>query len=168
MALTMHGLGVREICNVYGATETYGNATVTGAHEPEALRLSSQGKPLPGMQLRIIDPDTQAVLPPGEVGEILVAGYVTPGYYRDPENNARAFDAEGYFRTGDLGILDAEGRLHFRGRLKELIKSGGITISPLEVEEYLMTHPKVKHASVVGLPDAMQGEVPVAAVALRE
>jgi len=168
MALTMHGLGVREICNVYGATETYGNATVTDASEPEALRLHSQGKPLPGMQLRIVDPETRVVLPPGKVGEILVAGYVTPGYHRDPENNAQAFDAEGYFRTGDLGMLDAEGRLHFRGRLKDLIKSGGINISPLEVEAYLMTYPKVQYASVVGLPDAMKGEVPVAAVQLRE
>jgi fatty-acyl-CoA synthase len=168
VALTMHGLGVREICNVYGATETYGNATVTDASEPEALRLHSQGKPLPGMQLRIVHPETRAALPPGEVGEILVTGYVTPGYYRDPENNASAFDAEGYFRTGDLGMLDTEGRLHFRGRLKDLIKSGGINISPLEVETYLMTYPKVQYAAVVGLPDAMKGEVPVAAVALRD
>lgn len=168
VALTMHGLGVREICNVYGATETYGNATVTDAHEPEALRLHSQGKPLPGMQLRIVHPETHAVLPPGEVGEILVAGYVTPGYYCDPENNAQAFDAEGYFRTGDLGMLDAEGRLHFRGRLKELIKSGGINISPLEIEAYLMTYPKVQYAAVVGFPDTMKGEVPVVALQLRE
>jgi fatty-acyl-CoA synthase len=166
IALTMHELGVREICNVYGATETYGNATVTDASEPEALRLHSQGKPLPGMQLRIVHPDTQEVLPAGEVGEIRVAGYVTPGYYRDPENNDRAFDTEGYFCTGDLGMLDAEGRLHFCGRLKDLIKSGGINISPLEVETYLMTSPKVQYAAVVGLPDAMKGEVPVAAVAL--
>jgi fatty-acyl-CoA synthase len=164
----MHGLGVREICNVYGATETYGNATVTDAHEPEALRLHSQGKPLPGMQLRIVHPETRAVLPPGEVGEILVAGYVTPGYYRDPENNARAFDAEGYFLTGDLGMLDAAGRLHFRGRLKDLIKSGGINISPLEVETYLMTYPKVQYAAVVGLLDTTKGEVPVVALQLRE
>ena len=168
IALTMHGLGVREICNVYGATETYGNATVTDASEPEALRLHSQGQPLPGMQLRIVHPETRVVLPPGEVGEILVAGYVTPGYYRDPENNARAFDAEGYFLTGDLGRLDEAERLHFCGRLKDLIKSGGINISPLEVETYLMTYPKVKYAAVVGLPDAMKGEVPVAAVALWE
>jgi fatty-acyl-CoA synthase len=168
MALTMHGLGVREICNVYGATETYGNATVTDAHEPEALRLHSQGKPLPGMQLRIVHPETRAVLPPGEIGEILVAEYVTPGYYRDPENNARAFDTEGYFLTGDLGMLDAEGRLHFRGRLKDLIKSGGINISPLEVEAYLMTYPKVQYAAVVGPPDTTKGEVPVVALQLRE
>jgi fatty-acyl-CoA synthase len=92
---------------------------------------------------------------------------VTPGYYRDPEHNARAFDAEGSFLTGDLGMLDAAGRLHFRGRLKDLIKSGGINISPLEVEAYVMTHPKVQYAAVVGLPDAVKGEVPVAAVELR-
>jgi fatty-acyl-CoA synthase len=167
IALTMHGLGVREICNVYGATETYGNATVTDAYEPEVLRLHSQGKPLPGMQLRIVDPETRLVLPPGEVGEILVAGYVTPGYYRDPEHNAQAFDAEGYFHTGDLGMLDTEGRLYFHGRLKELIKSGGINISPLEVEAYLMTYPKVQYAAVIGLPDAMKGEIPVAAVEVQ-
>jgi fatty-acyl-CoA synthase len=168
VALTMHDLGVRDICNVYGATETYGNATVTDAHESEALRLHSQGKPLPGMQLRIVHPETRLALPAGEIGEILVAGYVTPGYYRDPENNARAFDAEGYFCTGDLGRLDAEGRLHFCGRLKDLIKSGGINISPLEVEAYLMTHPKVKQAYVIGLPDTVKGEVPVAAVELQD
>lgn len=168
VGLTMHGLGVRQLCNVYGATETYGNATVTDAHDPEAVRLHSQGKALPGMQIRIVDPESRAVLPAGKVGEILVAGYVTPGYYRDPENNARAFDAEGYFITEDLGMLDAMGYLHFRGRLKDLIKSGGINISPLEVEAYLGTHPKVKQASVVGLPDAVKGEVPVAAVELRQ
>lgn len=167
IALTLHGLGVREICNVYGATETYGNATVTDASDAEPLRLHSQGQPLPGMHLRIVHPETREPLPLGEVGEILVAGYVTPGYYRDPENNARTFDTEGYFITGDLGLLDAEGRLHFRGRLKDLIKSGGINISPLEVEAYLMMHPKVQHASVVGLPDLVKGEVPVAAVELR-
>jgi fatty-acyl-CoA synthase len=167
IALTMHRLGVHQICNVYGATETYGNATVTDASEPEAVRLQSQGTPLPGMRVRIVHPDTRAVLPPGDIGEILVAGRVTPGYYRDPEHNARAFDAEGSFLTGDLGMLDAAGRLHFRGRLKDLIKAGGINISPLEVEAYLMTHPKVQYAAVIGLPDAVKGEVPAAAVELR-
>jgi fatty-acyl-CoA synthase len=93
---------------------------------------------------------------------------VTPGYDRDPKNNARAFDAEGYFHTGDLGMLNAEGRLYFRGRLQELIKSGGINISPLEVEAYLMTYPKVQYAAVVGLPDTTKGEVPAVAVQLRE
>lgn len=168
VAHTMHELGVSEICNVYGATETYGNATVTDSCEPESQRLHSQGLPLPGMRLRIVDPETRTPLAAGEVGEILVAGYVTPGYYRDPENNALAFDADGYFITGDLGSLDAEGRLHYRGRLKDLIKSGGINISPLEVEEYLMTCPKVEDAAVVGLPDALKGEVLVAAVALQD
>lgn len=167
IALTMHGLRVREICNVYGATETYGNATVTDASEPETLRLHSQGKPLPGMRLRIVDPETRQALPAGEVGEILVAGYITPGYFRDPDNNARAFDPEGYFITGDLGSLDAEGRLYFHGRLQDVIKSGGINISPLEVEAYLLAYPTVKHVAVVGVPDTLKGEVPVAAVELQ-
>jgi fatty-acyl-CoA synthase len=77
IALTMHGLGVREICNVYGATETYGNATVTDAHDSEALRLHSHGKPLPGMQLRIVDPQTQAVLPPGAIFARATLAYST-------------------------------------------------------------------------------------------
>jgi len=168
LAFTMHDLGVREICNVYGATETYGNASVTDAHEPDPLRVHSQGLPLPGMRLRIVHPETRTDLPPGEEGEILVAGYVTPGYYRDPENNARAFDDNGYFITGDLGYVEPDGRVHFRGRLKDVIKSGGINISPLEVEEFLMTYPKIKQAHVVGLADPVKGEIPVAAVELQE
>ena len=128
-------LGARAICNIYGLTETYGNCTVADAAEPLDIRLASVGCPLPGVDLRIVDPETGDVLPQGEVGEIRVKGYVTVGYYKDPDKNQAAFDACGYFITGDLGFLDAGGRLYFRGRIKEMIKTGGINVAPVEVEE---------------------------------
>jgi fatty-acyl-CoA synthase len=160
-------LGAREICNIYGLTETYGNCTVTDAAEPLDIRLASVGCPLPGVDLRIVDPETGDVLPQGEVGEIRVKGYVTVGYYKDPDKNQAAFDACGYFVTGDLGFLDAEGRLYFRGRIKEMIKTGGINVAPVEVEETLMAHPAVKLACVTGVPDSQRDEVVAALIVCR-
>jgi fatty-acyl-CoA synthase len=161
-------LGAREICNVYGLTETYGNCAVTDAHDPPDVRLNTVGHPLPGMEIRIVDRQTRRPLRAGEVGEILVRGYLTPGYHRDPARNAEAFDAEGFLLTGDLGSLDDDGRLRFRGRIKEMVKTGGINVAPLEVEEVLLGHPDVEQAYVVGLPDPRKEEVLAAAVVLKE
>ena len=161
-------LGAREVCNVYGLTETYANCTVTDARDPIDVRVASVGRPLPGFELAIEDPETRRPLPAGEVGEIKVRGYVTCGYYRAEDKNREAFDDEGWFLTGDLGYLDESGRLHFRGRLKEMIKTGGINVAPVEVEEVLMSHPRVEQAYVVGLPDAERDEVVVAVVVPRE
>jgi fatty-acyl-CoA synthase len=160
-------LGAREICNIYGLTETYGNCTVTDAAEPLDIRLASVGSPLPGVDLRIVDPETGKTLPQGEVGEIRVKGYVTVGYYKDANKNRAAFDTDGYFITGDLGFLDAEGRLYFRGRIKEMIKTGGINVAPVEVEETLMAHPAVKLACVTGVPDPRRDEVIAAVIVCR-
>ncbi|HEY7245976.1 MAG TPA: AMP-binding protein [Xanthobacteraceae bacterium] len=160
-------LGAHEICNIYGLTETYGNCTVTDAAERLDIRLTSVGTPLPGVDLRIVDPASGKVLPRGEVGEIRVKGYVTVGYYRDDEKNRAAFDADGYFLTGDLGFLDTEGRLYFRGRLKEMIKTGGINVAPIEVEETLMTHPAVRLACVTGVPDPARDEIVAALIVCR-
>jgi fatty-acyl-CoA synthase len=160
-------LGAREICNIYGLTETYGNCTVTDAAEPLNVRIASVGRPLPGVDLRIVDPATDKVLPPGEVGEIRVKGYVTIGYYNDADRSRAAFDPNGYFITGDLGLLDAQGRLYFRGRIKEMIKTGGINVAPVEVEETLMAHPAVKLACVTGIPDAQRDEIVAALIVCR-
>jgi fatty-acyl-CoA synthase len=157
-------LGAREICNIYGLTETYGNCAVTDAAEPLEIRQASVGRPLPGVDLRIVDSDTGKVLPQGQVGEIRVKGYVTVGYYKDADKNRAAFDANGYFITGDLGFLDPEGRLYFRGRIKEMIKTGGINVAPMEVEEILMAHPAVKLACVTGVPDRQRDEVVAALI----
>jgi fatty-acyl-CoA synthase len=151
-------LGAREICNIYGLTETYGNCAVTDAAEPLEIRTASVGAALPGVDLRIVDADGRP-LAAGEVGEIRVKGYVTVGYYKDADKNRAAFDAHGYFITGDLGMLDEAGRLYFRGRIKEMIKTAGINVAPIEVEETLMAHPAVKLACVTGVPDARRDEV---------
>jgi fatty-acyl-CoA synthase len=166
--MTIEAVSARELCNVYGATETYGNCAVTDAHDPLDLRLTTQGRPLPGMTIQAVDPDSGRALPPGEVGEFRVKGHLTPGYYREPEPTRAAFDADGGFKTGDLGVVREDGRVSFRGRIKELIKTGGANVAPLEVEAVLMTHPAVQQAYVVGVPDRARGEVGVAAVELRQ
>jgi fatty-acyl-CoA synthase len=166
--MTMDAVGARELCNVYGSTETYGNCAVTDAADPLALRLETQGLPLPGMSIRVVDPDTGGVLDRGEVGELRVRGHVTPGYYEDADQTRAAFDADGYFKTGDLGLIREDGRLQYRGRFKEMIKTAGMNVAPLEVEAILATHEAVKQAYVVGVPDRTRGELVVAAVELRE
>ncbi|HEV2301434.1 MAG TPA: AMP-binding protein [Stellaceae bacterium] len=166
--MTIAALGAEELCNVYGATETYGNCAVTDAADALPLRLSTQGPPLPGMTIRAVDPLTRQPLPPGEAGELAVKGYLTQGYFRAPELDRQAFDAAGWFLTGDLGFVGADGRVRYRGRLKEMIKTGGANVSPLEVEEVLRQHPAIADAYVVGLPDSAKGETVAAAVELRE
>ena len=160
-------LGAREVCNIYGLTETYGNCNLTDAADPLERRLASIGRPLPGVDQRIVDPVSGEVLAHGKVGEIRVKGYVTPGYYKDPERTAQAFDEHGYFMTGDLAFADADGSLHFRGRIKEMVKTGGINVAPVEVEEILMTHPDVHLAYVTGVPDAERDEVLAAVIVTR-
>ena len=167
IAMTIKALGAEELCNVYGSTETYGNCAVTDAHDPLPLRLNSQGLPLPGMRIRVLDLVTKQPLYPGEIGQLTVGGCVTPGYFNAPELNAEAFDRDGYFLTGDLGSIEPDGRIRFRGRLKEMIKTGGVNVAPLEVEQVLLQHPDVVQAYVVGVPDQAKGEIVAAAVELR-
>src|SRR5437870_7108514 len=166
--MTMEAVNARELCNVYGATETYGNCSVTDAHDPLERRLATQGLALPGMEIRVVEPGNGRPLPADEVGELRVRGCVTPGYYRDPEQMRAAFDGDGFFITGDLGTVGEDGRIRFRGRLKEMIKTGGINVAPLEVEGVLLAHPAVKQAYVVGLSDRSKGEVAAAAIELHD
>jgi len=166
IAMTIAATGADELCNVYGSTETYGNCAVCDAADPLPLRLATQGRPLPGMTIRAVAPTTRRPLPDGAVGELAVAGYVTPGYFRAPELDAASFDADGYFLTGDLGAIE-DRRVQFRGRLKEMIKTGGINVAPLEVEEVLLQHPDIVQAFVVGVPDPVKGEAVAAAIEPR-
>lgn len=152
-------MGAAAICNIYGLTETYGNCNVSDAAEPLDLRLRSVGRPLDGVTLKIADPMTGDERARGEVGEIRVKGYVTNGYYKDPERTAESFDEQGFFKTGDLGFVEPSGHLHFRGRLKEMIKTGGINVAPVEIEEVLLQHPGVQLAFCTGVPDATRDEV---------
>ncbi len=157
-------LGAKNICNVYGLSETYGNCAVTDANESLDIRLHSVGQPLPGVTLRICHIETGQTLAAGDVGEIRVKGPLFSAYFKDEAKTRESYDADGFFHTGDLGQLDAQGRLYYKGRLKEMVKSGGINIAPIEVEETLMRHPDVRTAYVIGVPDAQLDEVLVAII----
>ena len=147
----------------YGMSETATCVTSTRATDPVKIRRGSNGRPLAGVVLRIVDPATGAPVAPGVDGEVLVQGpSLMRSYYGlEPQD---CFDAEGFFHTGDLGHLDADGAFHFTGRLRDVIKSAGATVSPAEVEAALERHPEVHAACVVPGPDPVRGEVVVAFV----
>jgi len=158
---------VPNACQIYGLTESYGNCAVGDWRQPAEVRATTVGRALPNTDIRIVDLASGAVLPAGAVGEIRVKGYVTDGYYKDPERTAASFDADGFFITGDLGVFDAEGNLSFRGRIKEMLKTGGINVAPAEIEEILQLHPAVEQAYVCGLPDPVRDEIVAAIVVLN-
>src|SRR3989449_10502592 len=105
VAMMMEAVNARQLCNVYGATETYGNCAVTDADDSLERRLTTQGLPLPGMEIRVVEPGSDRPLPPDEVGELRVRGCVTPGYYRDAEQTRAAFDADGFLVPGGVGTV---------------------------------------------------------------
>lgn len=161
-------LGAHAICNIYGSTESYGNCCVTPHDWPLERRAACQGPPLPGVALRIRDADGGDLLPPGAVGQLEVTGYLTPGYRgNSAQHNKDVFTDDGWFRTGDLGALNADGTLQYAGRSSEMIKRSGINVSPAEVEEVLQQHPNVGLAGVTGAPDARRDEIIVAFVVPR-
>lgn len=162
--MTLVEMGISLASAAYGLTESYGNATVSNADDPLEAKINSNGTPLPGTELLIVDPVTREPLRQGETGLILLRGHVTPGYFENPVETARSFDKDGFFDTGDLGWLNRDGQLIFHSRLKEVIKTGGINVSPLELEQLLARHPAIAEAFVVGAPDKVRGEVIVAFV----
>jgi fatty-acyl-CoA synthase len=160
-------LGVAGICNIYGSTEVYGNCCVTGWDEPLDVRLHSQGLPLVGVEVRIVD-ENGAVVERGTPGQIEVRGRVMPGYLPGPDEVIESpMTADGWFRTGDTGLLRDDDHIQFVGRYSEMIKTAGINVSPAEIEERLRLYPGVLEAAVVGMPDNARGEVPVAYLVLE-
>jgi acyl-CoA synthetase (AMP-forming)/AMP-acid ligase II len=149
----------------YGSTE---HPTVTGEHdgEPQWARLGTDAKALPGSEVRIVGPTGEG-LPIGIDGEVVTQGPEQFMGYQDPELNDDAFTADGWFRTGDLGHLDADGRLTITDRIKDVIIRGGETISSNQVEDVLHSHPAVAEAAVVAAPDPRYGDVVGAVVVLR-
>lgn len=151
-----------------GMTEAAGLISFADPDDDLEKRLSTGGFPMPGMQVRTIDPSTGLDTPPGVPGELLYRGsHVFNGYYKDPELTAASFDDDGWFHTGDLMVLDAQGRLSFVSRLKDMLKVGGENVAAAEVEGFLLGHPSVYMAQVVGAPDAKYVEVPAAFVQLK-
>jgi fatty-acyl-CoA synthase len=166
-------LGCPEILNVFGLSECGGIATTTRRDDPPELRRRTVGVPLPNARVKVVDPHTGAEVAAGEQGEIclgdaLPGSCVGKGYYNMPEKTREAIDGEGWFHTGDLGVLEARGYLRVTGRVKDMFLAGGFNVYPVEIENLLHTHPKVKQAQVIGVPDHRLGEVGMAFIQLRE
>lgn len=163
--LTILEFGVAEATPAYGLTESYGHVTGGWPEDPIEARIHTDGEPLPGIEIDIVDPETLRPLARGEIGLVLLDAHChTPGYHRNPEETARAILPDGRFDTGDLGLIDTDGRFVFKSRLKDVIKSGGVNVSPAEVEQLILEHPDVRSAYVVGIGDHVRGESMVAFV----
>jgi fatty-acyl-CoA synthase len=161
-------LGMKSICHAYGLSEASPNVCMSDWRDPPQKRWHSYALPLPGLSVRMVDPASGALVAAGEQGEIQVRGWsIMKGYYGMPEETAKTFTGDGWLKTGDLGTWDADGRMHFIGRIKEVFRVGGENVAPAEVEDLLLRNPAVAQAQVVGVPDARLGEVGAAYVVLR-
>jgi len=163
-------MGLTQVLNIYGTSETSPNVTTTFVDDPLELRMAFHGLPHGETEVKIVNPSTGEPLPDGREGEICVRGWnVMKGYYKKPEETAKVIDPQGWLHTGDLGLIDPETRyLKFTGRFKEMLRVGGENVSAMEVESFLLTHPKVKQAQVIGVPDPRLTEVGMAFLELKE
>jgi fatty-acyl-CoA synthase len=161
-------LGLRLAFQPYGMTEVNAMALVHDLDEPVEVRALAGIWPADGLEARVVDPETGRDQPVDGEGELWLRGrLVTAGYYRKPEETAKAFTADGWFKTGDLAVRDAAGRVIFRGRLREVLRISHFMVAPGEIEAYLQTHPKVLQAFVIGVPDPRTNEAAVAYVIPR-
>lgn len=150
----------------FGLTEVAGAIATTPPHATLEERMRNVFEPIPGVDIRVVDPDTGTDVQAGETGEILIRGYsVFDGYFNEPEITAATLQADGWFHTGDLGVL-VEGGFTYSGRMKEMLRVGGENVAAAEIEAVLSTHPAVQVAQVIGRPDTKYGEVPVAFIQL--
>jgi fatty-acyl-CoA synthase len=158
-----------EVCIGYGMTETSPVSFMSRPDDDLQRRVATVGTVLPHVEAKVVDPAHRMTLPRGRPGEVCIRGYlVMHGYWDDAQATADAVDGAGWMRTGDLGVLDAQGYLNIVGRAKDLVIRGGENIYPVEIEELLFGHPAVASAQVIGVPDERMGEELMAWVALRE
>jgi fatty-acyl-CoA synthase len=156
--------GVR-FTTVYGQTELSPVVTQTSPDDSAEDKATTAGRPLPQVEVTIRDPVTGQTVPAGQPGEICARGYQAMlGYFDMPERTAETIDADGWVRTGDLGILDDRGYLQVTGRIKDMIIRGGENIYAAEIEQVLFTHSGVRDVAVLGLPDPSWGEIVAAVV----
>ncbi|MGH7539808.1 MAG: class I adenylate-forming enzyme family protein, partial [Gemmatimonadota bacterium] len=148
----------------YGLTETSPTVSITRADDPPAQRAQTVGRPIPGIELRVLEEGGEP-LPSESVGELAVRGFnVMQGYFRQPSRTAEAMTPDGFLRTGDLAMIDAEGYLHIVGRKSDVIIRGGYNVHPREIEDLLRSHPAVEEAVVLGVPNEVLGELICACV----
>ncbi len=152
-------MNMREIISVYGQTEASPGCTMGEVNEDLDHRVETVGSAFPGVECKIIDPETGEELPDGESGEFVARGFnIMKGYYKMPEATAQAIDAEGWLHSGDICMRTSDGYYKVTGRLKDMIIRGGENLYPREIEEFYLTNPKVRDVQIVGVPDERYGE----------
>ena len=152
-------MNMREIISVYGQTEASPGCTMGEVNEDIDHRVETVGSAFPGVECKIIDPETGAELPDGESGEFVARGFnIMKGYYKMPEATAQAIDADGWLHSGDIACRTADGYYKITGRLKDMIIRGGENLYPREIEEFYLTNPTVRDVQIVGVPDERYGE----------
>ncbi len=169
MRRVVERMGAREITIAYGLTEASPVITQTRTTDSLEHRVGTVGRPLAGLEVRIVDPDSGEEVEQGRQGELQVRGHcVMKGYYRQPEETAEAITPDGWLRSGDLATRTEDGFYKITGRIKDMVIRGGENLYPREIEEFLHTHPKIAEAQVVGLPDEKYGEELSVWLVLRE
>ena len=162
-------MNMREIISVYGQTEASPGCTMGEVNEDLDHRVETVGSAFPGVECKIINPETGEELPDGESGEFVARGFnIMKGYYKMPEATAQAIDKDGWLHSGDICMRTADGYYKVTGRLKDMIIRGGENLYPREIEEFYLTNPKVKDIQVVGVPDERYGEECCAWIILHE
>lgn len=160
---------MHEVEIAYGMTETSPVSTQTRHDAPLEKRVSTVGRVLPHTEIKIIDPETGAVVPIGSTGELCTRGYcVMLGYWNDKGKTREAIDEARWMHTGDLAIMDEEGYINIVGRIKDMVIRGGENIYPREIEAFLFSHPKISDVQVIGVPDAKYGEEIMAWIKLKD
>jgi fatty-acyl-CoA synthase len=162
-------MNMKEITIVYGQTEASPGCTMSTTEDPIDVRVETVGGPLPNIECKIVDPETNQDLPDNTVGEFVARGYnIMKGYYKMPKETAQAIDKDGWLHTGDLALRRPDGNYKITGRLKDMIIRGGENIYPKELEDFIYTYPKVSDVQVVGVPDEKYGEEVYAYVIVKE
>ena len=162
-------MNMKEIISVYGQTEASPGCTMGEVNEDEDHRVETVGSAFPGVECKIIDPETGLDLPDGENGEFVARGFnIMKGYYKMPRATEQTIDADGWLHSGDICCRTPDGYYKVTGRLKDMIIRGGENLYPREIEEFYLTHPKVKDVQVVGVPDKRYGEEACAWIILHE
>jgi fatty-acyl-CoA synthase len=169
MEAVVDKMGMKDITIVFGQTESSPGCTQSRVGDPVEVRVATVGRPLPGVECRIVDPATNRECPDNVPGEFLARGYnIMKGYYKLPEATKAAIDADGWLHTGDLALRTPEGNFKITGRIKDMIIRGGENVYPKEIEDFLYTHPAVRDVQVIGVPDEKMGEEIMACVILKE
>ncbi len=166
----MDKMGIKDLISAYGLTENTGVSTMSQPGDPPEVVANTAGKLIfDDCELKVLDPDTGVEAPRGTQGELCSRGFwVMKEYYKQPEETKKAFNKDGWFRSGDLGTMDEKGYIKITGRLKDMFITGGVNAYPAEIESFLMTHPKISMVAVTGVPDRRMGEVAMAFVKLKE